>query len=125
MMRRGPRIPASDVVIPLRLRGVLANAYPATTANPAQRYFLREFRFDHTCSVTGPTTPGADCGGFETPMCFAFGIQPNSYVRASDGVEYPFVLANPGVTVRSGGDCLPPVTTEATTWGQIKSQYRR
>ena len=100
-------------------------SYFPVTASPARRYFLAEFRFDHTFSVTGPTTPGVTCGGYETPMCFTFGSQPNSYVRASDGVEVPFLLAHDGVTVYSGGGCLPPASAEGRTWGQVKSQYRR
>ena len=110
---------------PSILRGILMLQYDPVTADPGLRYFLAEFRFDHTYSVTGPTTPGVSCGGYETPLCFMFGSEPNSYLREVDGVEVHFPHGNEVVTVHSGGECLPPVPATHSTWGQIKSQYRR
>src|SRR5688500_1676494 len=81
-----------------RARGVLANTYPAgnfTQVNPAQRYFLARFLFDHTFSVNGATTPGADCGGLEVAVCAHL-------TRASwlspGGVETPWAFGQEYVT---------------------------
>ena len=110
------------------IRTYLACVYPAgATANPAQRYFLVRFLFDHTFSVVGPTTPGVNCGGYETPMVVRLlhddpslpGGQPTSYVRASDGIELPFDV---GVEFLSFNGAVP---ANATTWGQVKNAYRR
>lgn len=115
------------------IRGVLANTYPAGfTSVGATRYFLAQFIFDHTFSVSGAGTPGADCGGFETPMCIALLQGPvgssqagtTSYLRQADGVEVAFDRgANNYATALGTGGC-PAVPAQAATWGQIKSQYR-
>lgn len=110
------------------MRGVMANTYPAgMTAVPATRYFLAQFIFDHTFSVVGATTPGVDCGGFETPICVVMlenALSTSGYVRVSDGVEYPFGdSVNDHVTTLAQTGC-PAVPTKSTTWGAIKSQYR-
>jgi len=128
-IQNSPDYPSTEV------RGVLANTYPAgATSLPATRYFLAQFIFDHTFSVVGATTPGADCGGFETAMCLALLTGPRvggegttSYLRLADGVEVPF---DPGQTWLSThgatASCDQPgsVPAKDATWGQIKSQYR-
>ena len=109
-------------------RGVLANTYPAGfTTSGATRYFLAQFLFDHSFSVAGATTPGVDCGGFETPMCIVLqqnAISTSSYVRAADNVEVPFDFdANNWVTVNGYAGC-PATPAKSTTWGSIKNVYR-
>jgi len=115
------------------MRGVLANIYSeGSTSTASQRYFLAEFRFDHIQSAVGEGVPGVTCGGLETPLCFNLltGIQdPNvgtsSYYRLGDPTEIVFDW-NPStwVTVNGLGGC-PAVPASSTTWGQIKSVYRR
>ena len=115
------------------VRFYLANTYPAGfTTLAAQRYFLMQAIFDHTFSVNGATTPGTDCGGFETPMCIAL-LQgdrrpeesgTSSYIKLADGLEYFFDNSpNSFLTVHGIAGC-PAVPTHNATWGQIKSQYR-
>ena len=109
------------------MRGVLANTYPSgSTTLASQRYHLAHFRFDHTLSVAGPSTPGVSCGGYERPMIVTIGERGGqiqrvmcSYLRASDGLEFPFEAGNTVVTVNGS---LP---ARASTWGQIKGAYRR
>jgi hypothetical protein len=118
---------------PTMMRGVLANTYPAgATAVPTQRYFLAAFRFDHAKSVSGGGTPGVSCGGLETPLCIQLltGLTyrdpagTSSWLRMSDGVEMPFDPGNVAATVNGIAGC-PAVPVAPTTWGQLKSAYRR
>jgi len=110
------------------MRGTLANTYPAgTTANPAQRYFLAEFLFDHLYSVNGPGTPGVTCGGLETTIHVNLltgdgvdGSGSTTYLRMIDGWEIPFTPS--GFTSLTVNGSVPAVST---TWGQVKSAYRR
>ncbi len=106
------------------MRITVANSYPSASGenvNPAQRYFLARFVFDHTFSVTGAGTPGTDCGGLETSICFA---TANSTYLTLDNQEIPFTnTGNRTVSANGVGGCTPsPV--KSTTWGAIKSQYR-
>jgi hypothetical protein len=115
-------------------RGLLANAYPnGNTTLAANRYFLAQFIFDHTFSVTGPGTPGSTCGGFETPMCVALlqGIRSDTvegsstkYATLIDGVEHPFAPSSNNWLTTHGLAGCPATPVENKTWGQIKSQYR-
>ena len=111
-----------------RCRTFLATTYPAgtsATTNPAQRYFLVRWEFDHTFSVVGPGTPGEpglpapDCGGFETNLRFritsAAWLDLANEERAWSFGPDPLTFC---------GSCTP-VPAAATTWGQIKGQYRR
>jgi hypothetical protein len=108
------------------MRGVMASTYPAgRTSLPSQRYFLAAFIFDHTFSVPGATTPGTNCGGFETPIVGQLltgiinGVWQTSYLRQSDHMEFPF---DPGNTFVSLGGAVP---VTGATWGGIKAAYRR
>jgi hypothetical protein len=108
------------------MRGAMITTYsPALTADPGQRYYLADFLFDHTNSVSGPTTPGVDCGGFETAIFIKLlvGLGPSgyqcSYLRYPDGIEFPFDAGNILVSVNGS------VPATQTTWGQIKGVYRR
>jgi hypothetical protein len=121
-----------------QIKGLLANAYPSAggvTSVATTRYFLAQFIFDHTFSVNGAGTPGATCGGLETPLCIVLlqgprGIFEGSgskYVTFADGLEHFFDESpNHFLTVNSATGCANPnsVPAENKTWGQIKSQYR-
>jgi hypothetical protein len=106
---------------------VLANTYPAgNTTLASQRYHLATIVFDHTSSISGPTTPGVNCGGLDQPLLLHF-TEPtgqvreilSSYVRMS-GEEFPFDGWNmPPMTVNGS---LP---ARVSTWGHIKGAYRR
>jgi len=109
-----------------RARAVLANPYPAgnqTQINPAQRYFLAGFLFDHLFSVNGPTTPGADCGGLEVPVCAH--LTRYSWLTL-DGQEIPWVAGQEYVTSNDPNtiSCFGTPAVR-TTWGLIKHQYTR
>jgi hypothetical protein len=110
-----------------KARAVLANTYPAgvLAPNPATRYFLAGFLFDHLFSVNGPTTPGADCGGLERAVCAHL-------IRTSwldmDGNEFQYALSSEYVTSNDpNNDVRCPGATPAVdaTWGSIKHQYKR
>ena len=107
------------------MRGVMASSYLSPrTADPGQRYHLASFVFDHTNSVIGPTTPGVGCGGFETAIFIKLlvGERPGptcAYLSASDDIAYPFDAGNILVSVNGS------VPAAQTTWGLIKSAYRR
>jgi hypothetical protein len=105
------------------MRALLANAYPAgnLVVDPSTRWFLAQFRFDHTFSVVGPTEPNVWCGGFETPICFR--VEVASYLTP-DQIEYP--IAVPGaVTATFDQGVCGAVPARPSTWGGIKAQYRR
>lgn len=114
-------------------RGLLAAAYPAgVTSDPARRYFLAEFRFDHLFSVAGPGTPGETCGGLETPLCIYLmhgythhTTGTTAFVRKSDNIEIPFDAPEPDYLTVNGMTGCPAVPAEEATWGQIKSVYRK
>ncbi len=111
-----------------KARGLLANSYPngVTAVNPAIRYLLARFNFDHSFSANGPSDPGNTCGGLDAPLCAHLS---NASWLNLDGQQIPwaisqeFVLANDPFNFIGcpfvGGD---PVRT--TSWGSIKSQYR-
>jgi hypothetical protein len=105
--------------------GRLTVAYSAaTTSVPGQRYFLAQFLFDHSRSVPGPTTPGVNCGGYESAIFIRLLNDPLGayncvYVRESDGAERRFEIGNGLVTVNG------IVPAERATWGQIKNAYHR
>jgi hypothetical protein len=112
------------------MRGLMAVAYPPAsgpgpTSVATQRTFLAEFVFDHAISVEGPTTPGINCGGFETPIVIGLVIgQPSGstvYLGESN-LEYAFEPGNTTVTVNGTGIGVPAA---GATWGQIKNAYRR
>ena len=106
----------------------LADTYPAgnnTQIVPTVRYFLVNWAFDHTFSVDGATTPGADCGGLETPVC-------GHIFRASwltpAGAEFPWAISQEYVTSRDPNNdsrCPGATPAENKTWGSLKAQYKR
>lgn len=115
------------------LRAFLGVSYPVELVpNPDQRYFLAQFNFDHLNSVTGPTTPGVTCGGLEESLCIAvdleegiWGLPYSGYVSGPDDLYQRFNPSQSGwLTVRGDAGC-PSTPVPASTWGGIKSQYRR
>ena len=111
-----------------KARAVLANTYPAgntTQINPAVRYFLAQFLFDHTFSVNGATTPGADCGGLEVAVCAH--LSRASWLSPG-GVETPWAYGQEYVTANDPANstgCPGATPAENTTWGSLKAQYKR
>jgi len=111
-----------------KARAVLANTYPAgnnTQINPAARYFLAGFQFDHSFSVAGPTTPGVDCGGVEVGVCAhltrtSWLTLENVEVQWAWGQE--FLTANDPA---NGTGCPGATPAASTTWGNIKHQYKK
>jgi hypothetical protein len=108
--------------------GLVANAYPngSPQLNPAQRYFLARWFFDHTFSVNGPTTPGADCGGLEVAVCAHLRVA--KYNSAEGQGEIPWAFGREYATSRDPNNSTGcPGATPATsaTWGSIKAHYKR
>jgi hypothetical protein len=104
------------------MRANLAVAYPAGVDNPdpAQRYFMGRFVFNHANSGNGASSSGT-CGGLETPIYF--GIYRTNYVTLNN-MEAPFTHSeNPVASFN--GQLGAPVTAQPSTWGAIKNQYRR
>jgi hypothetical protein len=110
-----------------RATGLVANAYPAgnpNALNPAQRYFLARFGFDHSFSVNGPTTPGADCGGLEVPVCAWLKV---AKYNALTGGEIDWLKGNDFLMANdpnNTNNCPGVVPAKNTTWGKVKSQYK-
>ncbi len=111
--------PPSDPYETTLMRVVLANRYPngVTTVNPATRYFLARFVFDHTRSGAGAGAPPETCGGFEQVITFR--LTNGSYLTL-DGIEIPF--GRDGFQVVAVFNGVTPART--TSWGAIKGQYR-
>jgi hypothetical protein len=114
---------------PLTLaRAVMAVAYPDGVASPdpGARYHLARYTFDLTGAVEGKSQPGESCGGLETPMTIRVMPGYATWIATSGGPAdgYPFQDGNVELrfeTVPAGG-AVPAV---ASSWGQIKGQYRR
>jgi hypothetical protein len=107
------------------VRIVIANAYPnggagnPAATDPTQRYFMADFHFDLTYATTGPTPPDlSTCGGLEVPVRFS--IVDAIWLDLS-GVERAMLFSNGSITANDPH--AVPVTT--TSWGAIKSQYRK
>ena len=103
---------------------LVANAYDKIeNFDPNQRYFVARIDFDHTTSVEGEGVPGKSRGGFEQALWFRAQAD-RCNLLGLDGIEYRFDSGNGAVLATFGatGDLTPAATT---TWGQIKSQYRR
>ena len=105
-----------------------ASAYPAgNTTIASQRYHLVNIVFDHTSSIAGPDSPLLSCGGFERPLILTLGWYRSMFengllalYQRSDGPEFRFDRGGNETVVVNGS--LPAV---GTTWGQVKSAYRR
>lgn len=105
-------------------------AYPTSVgvpSDPAIRYFLGRFQFDHSLSVPGTAAPGS-CGGFDQSMCFklmrAGFIAPNE-----GGIEHFWrVPGAPGMfpilTFNSSEACAVATPVIPSTWGRVRQQFR-
>jgi hypothetical protein len=104
----------------------MASTYADVNApNPATRYMLAEFAFNHLFSVAGPGDPPNDCGGIEVPVC-AHLVQASWLTLDGQEIQYPF--AKEYVTSNdptNGSGCPGATPAEAATWGEIKHQYKR
>ncbi len=111
-----------------KTRAVCANSYPAGDLdgnNPAQRYFLARFLFDHTFSAVGPTTPGETCGGVEQPVCAHF---TSSSWLTLDNTEFEWAKNSEFVTASDPNNntrCPGATPAQSASWGSIKAQYKR
>lgn len=115
-----------------KARAVLANSYPAgtpamavPTTDPAVRYHLARFQFNHVYSVAGATTPGADCGGLEVPVCAHF---ISKAWLDMDGIEHEWNMSGEYVTANdptNASGCPGATPAKSTSWGYIKDQYKR
>jgi hypothetical protein len=106
--------------------GVLQNAYPAgntTQVDPAQRYFLGRFVFDHSQSTFGPTVPGDGCGGLEKMLLIYLVPGKVSWLDLA-GSEFEFSPGNRSIGVNGGYPWCWPDPVQPATWGSIKAQYR-
>jgi hypothetical protein len=110
-----------------QMRGLLAVTYTPVTAVPTTRYFLGQFLFDHTFSVSGPGDPPNSCGGNDIPVCFAI-IQKTSFIEGPDPQNPNEILFDIGNNFATYGPTpmagCPATPARAATWGQIKNQYR-
>ncbi len=118
-----------------KAKATLYNAYPnnapsgapqgnPAATNPAQRYFLGNLVFDQTYGVNGPSDPGLTCGGLEVGTCFA--LSSATWLDTT-GAEIPWAVAGDHVTSNDPNNlsrCPASVPTKATTWGNLKGQYR-
>jgi hypothetical protein len=111
-----------------KARAVLANTYPAgnnTQIDPAVRYFLASFVFDHSFSVVGPSDPGQTCGGLEVAVCAH--LTRTSWLSPS-GVETPWAYGQEYVTANdpnNSSGCPGATPAVSKTWGEVKAQYKR
>ena len=110
-----------------------AFAYPnnglgSPNINPAQRYHLVQFNFDHTFSLPGPQDPAQACGNFQDGMCIYVIDQRTSWLDLqdtehlfNDGVSNRFLTYNGGALA---GQCPGVIPAKQATWGSIKAQYK-
>ncbi len=107
---------------PWRFALVVSRRYGATEAPPpgALRSLARVV-FDHTYSVAGPGTPGLTCGGFERNLCLT--VHPGS-ARWYDASGAPTSFQSGQSWLTFHDECMP-VPVAPSTWGAIKSTYRR
>ncbi len=108
-------------------RGILGNGYVGvnTNPNPAQRYFIGRFLFDHTFSVDGEGVPGLTCGRLAQGVC---GHVIKAEWLTATGVETPYDLENDFVTSRDPANdtrCPGATPVQAKTWGSLKAQYKQ
>ncbi|HEV8479256.1 MAG TPA: hypothetical protein VGR66_00555 [Candidatus Eisenbacteria bacterium] len=116
-----------------RMNVRLAITYDNFTPVAGTTYILWSIIFDHSFSVTGPSTPGVNCGGGELPLCIAMTdpTMPNysdvaSGVLALTGIQEPFTFATATdgyITWNGGLNCPGAVPTVPATWGRLKGMY--
>jgi len=113
---------------------LLADLYPnggvgnPAAIDPAQRYFLADFRFNQQYGVAGVPADFPYCGGLEQPICLTLNRQ--TWVdTAANPVEHAWAVSGPSVVANDPNDLsrcpgFVPVAARPATWGAIKSQYR-
>jgi len=111
----------------------VAVAYEGVSPFAGTRYTLWQLTFDHSHSVTGPTTPGVNCGGAELPVYvvphFAYLLTtretPASFstTPGDANLQYYCPWYPPGGPPVVGWNDLR-VPTLPTTWGRVKALYR-
>jgi len=102
----------------------LVNTYTQTplSADPGQRYFLMQVRFDHSFSANGPNDFSGYCRGLDRETCFS--IASAGYYDTG-GVEVPWMVERGVISANDpGGACAGVTPAHATTWGAIRGQYR-
>jgi hypothetical protein len=94
--------------------------YPSAVQNPDAgiRYHLAHFAFDMAFGVFGPADPMFACGGLETPVTIRL-VPERTGWKDPNGVETLWQIGHGTLTMIGG-----PVPANASTWGQIKGQYR-
>ena len=97
----------------------------APAPDPGRRYFLASWEFDLTNSVAGEDPGSGACGGWERGVQLWLHPLRACYLRKNAEPPYDeLVHFEPGQNLVSYGDGeITPAAT--TTWGQIKSAYRR
>ena len=124
------KVPPSDQgtgYLGTNMRVTLLNTYPPgiSTVLAATRYFLMKVSFDHSISVQGATTPGADCGNWANPICFK--MTRANYLDMAN-LEHPFgrnvAPGAPLFVTFNGNSACGAVPNRPVTWGAIKNQYR-
>ena len=112
-----------------KAHSTIANAYPqggTGTTNPAQRYFLARWLFDHTFSVLGPSTPGQTCGGLEVPVCIHMRVA--KYNDLATGAEVLWAIGREFATSNdpnNASGCPGATPTLNKTWGSVKALHKR
>jgi len=95
---------------------ILAVSYGpgVASSDPNTRYTLGRFVIDQSHGVTGAGTPGT-CGGLEIPVCIWTRDQ------GWNALSGTWSTWTPGVTSLRTTSATP---ARATTWGEIRNQYR-
>jgi hypothetical protein len=120
-----------------------ANVHDLTTVDPATRYTVGKFEFNHDAAFDGAGTRADSCGCIEQPLCLQL---TNATWVDDQGNELPFALSqwflsweDPNNTIHCpyGCDlcseepptppnpCLDaPTPTVSRSWGSLKGSYR-
>ena len=104
--------------------------YPGgAIANPATRYHLVSFTFDHTHSNFGPTPKdGSSCGGLDCRQFFYALPERCSWLtldRQEKRFAPPLAFPVAAFNLENSGGCDFVIPADASTWGSIKAQYKR
>ena len=82
--------------------------------------------------MVGATTPGVNCGGLEQSLCLAldleegiWGLPYSGYVSGPENLYQRFNISPASWLTVAGDLGCPSTPARGSTWGAIKSQYRR
>ena len=100
--------------------GSIAVAYPSgsSATNPGSRYHAARFTFNFAYAVNGLGNGSSTCGGLERPLTLRLVRERVSWLDMND-MEHDWNVGNGMITVNGG-----TIANPASTWGQIKGQYR-